>query len=146
MPVSALFLPLFFSLSHSLTLSAQAGSGRTEMAFWVTQAGYAICRVNWRKRIEKEVETNDDGLAMIVPCPFSLSPAVFSPRGHWSPNNVATMPKGVEMFFTVLVFFLICNTAFSYFVFFHYFLHTSDLFLHRQNACVYYLSMKSLLE
>lgn len=65
------FPPPFFPPSpHSLTLSAQAGAGRTEMAFWVTQAGYAICRVNWWKRIEKEVETNDDGLAMIVSRPL----------------------------------------------------------------------------
>lgn len=108
MPLSALFLPSFLP-PHSLTLSAQAGSRRTEMAFWVTQAGYAICSVNWWKRIEKEVETNDDGPAMIVPCSLSLSPAIFSPRGHWGPNNITTMQGVVEMFSPVLWFFFLYN-------------------------------------
>lgn len=108
MPLSALFLP--FSLcAHSLTLSAQARSGRTEMAFWVTRAGYAICRVNWRKRIEKEVETNDDGLAMIVLHPLSLSSTIVSLWGHWSPNNIATIPVRVWVFTALLIISFFCG-------------------------------------
>lgn len=106
-----------FSLPQSSSLSAQAGSGRTEMAFWVTQAGYAICRVNRWKRIEKEVETNDDGL--IVLCLLLLSPSTSPPSRSLSPNNVATMPVRVERFIMVLwMFFLfICIITLSHFVF-----------------------------
>ncbi len=114
----------------------QAGSGRPEMAFWVTQPGCAICRVNWWKRIEKEVETNDDGLAMIVPHPFFASNRHLSPPRSLKSKlhcHNASRHRNVflraRLFFFNFFFFLnkplfICrqNTLFSCYVLLKYYL------------------------
>lgn len=91
MHLSALFLSFFF---HCRILSAQLGSERIEMAFWVTQAGDAIWHVNWWKRIERKVETNDD-------CPvacLAFACHFFSLRSL-SPNNVEAILERERMYF-----------------------------------------------